>query len=265
MFRQRLISSIIVLAFTISFVILGGEVLFVGLFAISLIGMMELYRTLKLEKSVLAILGYLACVAYYLFVYYKLDNFVFLFIIFLLLTMFAYVILFPKYNIDQLAFVFMGLFYVAVMLSYIYNVRILNMGAYLVWLIFISAWGSDTCAYCVGSLIGKRKFLPKLSPKKTLEGAIGGVAGASLIGFLYALVFANQLTDISNPKLVFALICGCASVISQLGDLAASAIKRNFDIKDYGKLIPGHGGILDRFDSILFVAPVVYYFIIYMN
>ncbi|HHX56175.1 MAG TPA: phosphatidate cytidylyltransferase [Clostridiales bacterium] len=265
MFKDRLIGSIFVLLFTITFVVIGGEVLFFGLLVISLIGMMELYRTLKLNKTSFGILGYVAAIAYYLFIYFNVNNHLFLLIIFLLLTMFAYVITFPKYNIEQVSFVFIGLFYVAVMLSFIYRVRILDGGAYLVWLIFIGAWGSDTSAYCVGSLIGKRKFLPRLSPKKSLEGCIGGIVGAALIGFVFGLIFENEFAYFSNPKLLFAIISACASVISQLGDLAASAIKRNNNIKDYGKLIPGHGGVLDRFDSIIFVAPVVYYFIIYIR
>ncbi|NMB44243.1 MAG: phosphatidate cytidylyltransferase [Clostridiales bacterium] len=261
MFKQRLISSIFVFLLTVTFIVLGGQALFIGLLLISLVGLMELYRVIKLNKSVIGFLGYIACIVYYLFLYFKFDNYLMLFIGFLLLTMMAYVVTFPKYNIDQVVYVFFGLFYVAIMLSFIYKVRILDMGTYLVWLIFISAWGSDTSAYLVGMSMGKRKFLPKLSPKKTLEGCIGGIVGAALIGYLYGLVFADNFTTINNPKLVFTIICGSASIISQLGDLAASAIKRNHDIKDYGKLIPGHGGILDRFDSIIFVAPLVYYLI----
>jgi phosphatidate cytidylyltransferase len=112
-------------------------------------------------------------------------------------------------------------------------------------------------------LFGKHKIAPKLSPKKSLEGCIGGVIGAALLGYLYALILGNKITGISNPRILFAIIGASASVISQLGDMAASAIKRNYDIKDYGRLIPGHGGILDRFDSIIFTAPIVYYLAVY--
>jgi phosphatidate cytidylyltransferase len=108
-------------------------------------------------------------------------------------------------------------------------------------------------------LFGKHKFLPKLSPKKSLEGCIGGVIGAALLGLLYGTIFKNSMVSAGNPGLEYALIGGSASILSQIGDLAASAIKRDHNIKDYGNLIPGHGGILDRFDSILFVAPMVYY------
>jgi phosphatidate cytidylyltransferase len=177
--------------------------------------------------------------------------------------MVIYVITYPSYRIEQVMTVFFGLFYVNIMLSFIYRVATLEDGAILVWLIFIGAWGSDTCAYAVGMLFGKHKIAPKLSPKKSVEGCIGGVIGAALLGYLYAIVLGNKIVGIANPRILFAIIGASASVISQIGDMAASAIKRNFDIKDYGRLIPGHGGILDRFDSIIFTAPIVYYLAVF--
>lgn len=98
----------------------------------------------------------------------------------------------------------------------------------------------------------------KLSPNKTIEGCVGGIIGAALIGFLFALAFYRTQTALWWQ---FAVVGAVSSVISQIGDLTASAIKRNHDIKDYGTLIPGHGGILDRFDSIIFTAPIVYYLV----
>ena len=116
-------------------------------------------------------------------------------------------------------------------------------------------------AYCTGMLIGKHKMAPILSPKKSIEGAVGGVVGAMLIGVIYTLIFQNHITIFQNPVVSVALLSGVGALISMIGDLAASAIKRNHKIKDYGKLIPGHGGILDRFDSVIFTAPVVYYLV----
>lgn len=260
MFRTRLISSIILMAITITVVVLGNNVLFGTLFVISLIGMMELYKVVKVEKQLPGILGYLAAITYYFMLYLGYEQYLLMFFIaFLMLLMFSYVIAFPKYKTEQITTVFFGLFYVSIMLSYIYQVRMLESGAFIVWMIFIGAWGSDTCAYCIGILIGKHKVFPRLSPKKSLEGCIAGIIGAALIGFIYASIFKGQIAGVELPQLRFAIIGGASSVISQLGDLAASAIKRNHEVKDYGKLIPGHGGILDRFDSIIFTAPVVYY------
>ena len=122
---------------------------------------------------------------------------------------------------------------------------------------FLSSWGCDTCAYCVGMLIGKHKMAPVLSPKKSVEGGVGGVIGAALLGLLYAFAM-NHWGNAGLDPVFCAITCGVGGIISQIGDLAASAIKRNYEIKDYGKLIPGHGGILDRFDSVIFTAPVIF-------
>ena len=166
--------------------------------------------------------------------------------------MFVYVFTYPKYQAGQIMAAYFGLIYVAVMLSYIYLTRNLPDGKFIVWLIFLCSWGCDTCAYAVGMLIGKHKMAPVLSPKKSVEGGIGGVVGAMLLGLIYAAATGG-------PKLAYAIICGGGALISMVGDLAASAIKRNQGIKDYGKLIPGHGGILDRFDSVIFTAPGIYF------
>ena len=121
-------------------------------------------------------------------------------ILFLVALMAVYVFSFPRYRAEQVMTVFFGLFYVAVMLSYIYQTRMLpEEGGVIVWLIFLSSWGCDTCAYCVGMLIGKHKMAPKLSPKKSIEGGVGGVAGAALLGALFALAM-NQWGGVQvNP------------------------------------------------------------------
>jgi len=260
MFWTRFRSSVILLAITIALVVLGKDILFVSLFVISLIGMMELNRVVKMNKTFPGVISYIAAFTYYLLLYFKHEEYLLmLFILYLMVLMFSYVFTFPKYTSEQIAMVFMGLFYVSIMLSYIYQVSILRDGSLLVWLIFIGAWGSDTCAYCVGMLIGKHKIIPKLSPKKSVEGCIGGVVGAALLGLAYAAIFKGSIHGMHNPLLAFTIIGAASSVISQIGDWAASAMKRNHEIKDYGNLIPGHGGILDRFDSILFTAPIVFY------
>lgn len=260
MFWVRFRSSCILMAITITAVLLGGNVLFAAVLGISLIGMSELYRIIKIEKTPIGYLGYLFCIALYTLLLIKKDEYlVMLFVGFLLLLMILYVFSFPKVKADQVTVAFFGFFYVALMLSYIYRVRMLSDGAIVIWLIFIGAWGSDTCAYLVGITMGKRRIFPVLSPKKSLEGCLGGILGAALLGFIYATILQNKIEGFHNPQLAFAIIGGASSILSQIGDLAASAIKRNYDIKDYGKLLPGHGGILDRFDSIIFTAPIVFY------
>ena len=109
-------------------------------------------------------------------------------------------------------------------------------------------------------LIGKHKMSPILSPKKSVEGAVGGVVGAAILGAIYAAVVGKYL-QAENQVVMYAVICAVGALISMVGDLAASAIKRNHEIKDYGTLIPGHGGILDRFDSVIFIAPIIYFLV----
>ena len=151
------------------------------------------------------------------------------------------------------------------MLSFLYQTRVMDDGAFLVWLIFLSSWGCDTCAYCSGMLLGKHKLAPVLSPKKSVEGAVGGTLGAAALGLIFSTVFGGHMAQIENPQLACTLACAIAAVISQVGDLAASAVKRNHNVKDYGHLIPGHGGIMDRFDSMIFTAPAIYFALTFLK
>lgn len=256
MFKTRLLSGILLVILALVTIISGGYVLFFTLLAVSLIGMRELYKAMRIQDEkydLLPITGYAGAVLYYAAVLLDFERYGTLAIIFgLVLILFVYVFTYPTYEAVQVMPAFFGIVYVAVMLSFIYLTRSLEGGAFHVWLIFLCSWGCDTCAYCVGMLIGKHKMAPVLSPKKSIEGAVGGVAGAALLGVIYAAAT-------NGPMLEYAVICAVGALISMVGDLAASAIKRNQDIKDYGTLIPGHGGILDRFDSVIFTAPIIYF------
>lgn len=256
MFKTRLISGIVLVIIALATIISGSWILFFTLLAVSLIGMRELYKVMKVSDehvTVLELVGYLGAVLYYIAMKADFGNYgTMAIIISMILILFIYVFGYPKYHAEQVMAAFFGVVYVAVMLSFIYLTRSLPDGKFLVWLIFLCSWGCDTCAYCVGMLIGKHKMAPVLSPKKSIEGAVGGVAGAALLGVIYAAATQGKMAE-------YALICAVGALISMVGDLAASAIKRNQNIKDYGKLIPGHGGILDRFDSVIITAPVIYY------
>ena len=256
MFKTRLISGIVLVIIALATIISGSWILFFTLLAVSLIGMRELYKVMKVSDehvTVLELVGYLGAVLYYIAMKADFGNYgTMAIIISMILILFVYVFGYPKYHAEQVMAAFFGVVYVAVMLSFIYLTRSLPDGKFLVWLIFLCSWGCDTCAYCVGMLIVKHKMAPVLSPKKSIEGAGGGVAGAALLGVIYAAATQGKMAE-------YALICAVGALISMVGDLAASAIKRNQNIKDYGKLIPGHGGILDRFDSVIITAPVIYY------
>lgn len=260
-FLERTVSGIILVAIALVTIILGEDILLVTTGAVSLIGFYELAKVFGMERKLPGMLGYLATTVYYALLRMDLSGYLLLFFILYLIVLLAvYVFTFPKFHGDEIMAVFFGMFYVVLMLSYIYQVRDMEDGKYVVWLIFLCSWGCDTCAYLVGVMFGKHKMAPVLSPKKSVEGGIGGVAGAALLGFIYAYIFQEHIA-LEHPLILFPAVCAVGGLISQIGDLAASGIKRNHEIKDYGTLIPGHGGILDRFDSVIITAPIIYYFI----
>ena len=260
MFKTRLLSGILLVIIALLTIISGGDILFATILAISLIGMTEIYKILDVNKKLLGFVGYAAAIVYFALIRFGFTEWITMFTItFLIVLMAVFVFTYPKYRSEHIMLAFFGLFYVAFMLSYVYQIRMLEQGAFLVWLVFFCSWGCDTCAYCVGVTMGKHKLAPVLSPKKSIEGAVGGVGGAARLGAAYAALINRFAPGADANVLSYALICAVGGVISQVGDLAASAIKRNHDIKDYGKLIPGHGGILDRFDSVIITAPIIFY------
>lgn len=265
-FLTRAISGIVLVIIIAIAGILGGDVMFGLVSVISLIGLFEVYRVVGIEKTLLAVFGYIAAIVYYVLLRFFGTEFVLPVLIGLLLCVLAtYVFTFPKYKTEKVMMSIFGFVYVVVLMSFLYLIRMTDDGIYTFWLIFIGSWICDTCAYLTGVTCGKHKMSPVLSPKKSIEGAIGGVLGAAAVGAIYGAVVGNYLESVSNPILVFAIMCGVAGLVSMVGDLSASAIKRNYEIKDYGKLIPGHGGILDRFDSVIFIAPVIYYILYFVN
>ncbi len=233
MFRTRLLSGI-VLVLAVFLVISQGGILLYGVLAlVSLIGMREFYKAMQVSQvsengmGILELAGYVGALLYEAALWSGIQKFGLAAVLAALaLLMSVYVFTYPKYQAGQVMAAFFGMVYVTVMLSCIYLTRQLEGGFYHVWLIFLCSWGCDTCAYCVGVLFGKHKMAP-LFPYTTLFRSVG-------------------------------------ALWSMVGDLAASAVKRQTGIKDYGKLIPGHGGILDRFDSVIFTAPVIYFLVVWM-
>lgn len=165
-----------------------------------------------------------------------------------------------RFHLDDLAVTVTCILYIPFLMSFIAPIRSMEHGAILIWCVMIGAIVTDTAAYFTGVTLGKHKLLPLISPKKTVEGAIGGVVGSTVIMTVMGLLVAPVVhPDISWVHfLILGFLCG---IVSQVGDWSASAIKRSAGIKDFGKLIPGHGGMMDRIDSILFVGPVVYLYL----
>ena len=265
-FLTRAISGIVLAIIIVTAGLLGGDVLFALVGLISLVGLYEVYRVVKIEKTVLGIIGYIFTIAFFALIRFHGTAYILPVIIGMLLFMLAvYVFSFPKFSTEKITMAVFGFIYVTVLMSFLYLIRVSEDGIYTFWIIFIGSWICDTFAYLTGVTCGKHKMAPVLSPKKSIEGAIGGVIGAAAIGAAYGAIIGGELASVKYPVIVFAILCGIAGLVSMIGDLSASAIKRNYDIKDYGTLIPGHGGILDRFDSVIFIAPVIYYILTFIN
>ena len=192
MFWTRTASGIVLVIIAFLTMSLGGIPLAGILLAISLVAYRELTKALHCATNdrkinILEIVGLIGVVAYYLSVYFSDNAIVFLMCIVavFMAEMFIYVVTFPKYEATQVVASVFAFLYAPVMLSCVYLTRDCPQGLYMVCMILISSWGCDTCAYLVGKLIGKKRIFPVLSPKKSLEGCIGGVLGAALLGGLY--------------------------------------------------------------------------------
>ena len=262
-FWQRVITGVILLAVLALIFILGYTVMLCVLGVLSLVGIWEFMKVHDLLWKPFAITAFLADIGYYIMIRfydwpYMTLYMVFLFAIFAIADIIIFVLNYQKYTLNQLFASFFSVFYIGVSLSFLYLTRVHPWGAYLVWLAVFSSWGCDIFAYLSGMLFGKHRIFPTISPKKTLEGCAGGIVGSGLLGFLYALCVKGFILDLDSEMIIFPIVCMVGAVIGMFGDLFASAIKRNVGIKDYSNLFPGHGGVLDRFDSVILVSPVIY-------
>lgn len=260
--NSRYIGAVI-LAPILIFLIIGGTLLQYGLLVVSLIGLNEFYTVISKKKiNAFRYVAYVFTILYYSFLYkisFSLVAFILIFLVMILLCIPA---LNPDYNYVDLSTTILGIIYVPIFFSFISLIDSKESGNFLVWLIFISSWLSDTAAYYSGRFFGKRKLCPKVSPKKTVEGSIGGLFGSVIGCLILGIIFQKYNINISLIHFIFiGLVSG---IFSQFGDLAASSIKRFSDVKDYSNLIPGHGGILDRFDSILFSSVIVFYYLTFI-
>ena len=162
-----------------------------------------------------------------------------------------------KISYAKIAEIFMLVVYVTTSFTALSLVRYLNNGKFMLFLVFIGSWVTDTFAYLTGTLIGKHKLIPEVSPKKTVEGAIGGTVSAVLFFLLYGFIVQSVTGgEVRANYLALAIYAVILAVVAQIGDLLASLIKREYNTKDYGSLLPGHGGIMDRFDSVMSVSTI---------
>lgn len=259
---KRILSGIIGLPMVALILIFGNiYVIDVAFAIVAIIAMYEYLNAFKGDNKPVKWIGYLSCllIAFiHLIPKEYLGYTLGISISIIIFSLFAKVIFSNmKTKITDIMITFFGICYITLFLSFITLLYGEENGKYLIWFILIAAWGTDTCAYFVGCKFGKHKF-SEISPKKSIEGCIGGTIGSVIIALIYTICI-NKFTALNISYIYISIIAAVLSICSQLGDLSASSIKRTVGIKDFGNLIPGHGGMLDRIDSIVFIAPFAYY------
>lgn len=262
---KRLVSALILFPIAAIILISGNKYIVDATIAIiAIMSMHEFYKAFRTSKKANPItwLGYIASAMISIIHIVPTDWILKTIGVLLpisLCILFLYVIITNlKINIIDIAVTFLGIFYIVIFLMYIPVIyENLQNGKILIWFLFITAWGTDIFAYLVGKKFGKHHFT-QISPNKTIEGCIGGIVGAVILSVIYNVI-CQYVFHIEYNYIYVILITIILSILSQIGDLAASAIKRYNDIKDFSNLIPGHGGMLDRIDSIIFTAPFAYF------
>lgn len=251
--KTRVISGF-VMAPLLVLVYLGGYWIMAAAFLVGIVGLQEFYKGFE-AKGVKPCrpLGYVSAVALYA-LYLAAPwghEFIIMWVVLVVIGSMVYGFNVEERKLEDMTATLMGILY-TVLLSF-HIVLIDQTYPQFIWLVFLTAFGTDIMAYFTGMAMGKHRLCPKLSPKKSVEGAVGGVIGSMILCGIYGY-FAMP-----DAVWVCFVVGFFGSIVAQLGDLSASAFKRQMGIKDYGHLIPGHGGILDRFDSVLFTGPAVYY------
>ena len=263
--KTRIISSLIMLPL-LAFVIWGGVPLFIAVAVISYIAMLEFYKGFEnINVHPMRPAGYffaamlLGLIFLFLFANFsadKLSEGLLLWVFVTTAGCMALSLFMKEHDIVDSIVTIIGVIYLPFFYMHVSLIDRLPANSNMIWLVFITAFGTDIFAYFTGMLFGKHKLCPDISPKKTVEGSIGGILGSTVFSGIFSLIVCPQ-------HLAGCLVMGViGSLFAQAGDLIASSFKRKMGIKDFGNLIPGHGGILDRFDSVVLTAPFIYYYIV---
>ena len=260
---KRITSGLLGFPLVLIILLIGNKyIVDIALAIIALLAMNEYFNAVQKVSNPVRWVGYLSCFSIaliHLVPAEALTMVVTLSVPTILLILFAQVIATEmRTTFKDIAYTFLGIFYVVFFMIFVALIDGMQNGKILIWYAIIAAWGTDIFAYFIGKHFGKHKF-SKVSPKKSIEGCIAGTVGAILLMLLYTYV-ANTFWGMNYSYGFITMISVILSLIGQIGDFAASSIKRYVDIKDYSNLIPGHGGMLDRIDSLIFLAPFAYAF-----
>ena len=259
---KRITSSLLGLPMVIVVLLFGNKyVIDVALAVVALISLHEYYNSFSKNYKTIQWLGYLLaiCISFiHLVPTDMLFKIISLGIPFIVAILFIELILRNlKISIVDIAISLFGIFYIVLFTMFVPLIAGLEHGKVLIWYVLTTSWGTDIFAYIVGRKIGKHKF-SKISPKKSIEGCIAGTLGAVLLSLIYTFCINKFMGFLIAPYLHIVIASIVLSVIGQFGDFAASSVKRFNEIKDFSNLIPGHGGLLDRIDSLIFIAPFAY-------
>lgn len=256
--KQRIITGVVAAAVFIPFVVYGNWPFTVLVYALAAIGLFEILRMKGISIfSIPGIIGVLSLFAILMpkalagkvleiTSYSKIE---FIMIAALLLLIYA-VLMKNHFTFDDVAFVLLGAFYVGVGFYYLIETR--NAGLQFIIYALLVVWATDSGAYFTGRKLGKNKLWPEISPNKTIEGFVGGIVIAVIFACIMELIYPFEAS-----WMMLIIVTIISSIFGQMGDLVESAIKRHYGVKDSGNILPGHGGILDRFDSLLFVLPLL--------
>lgn len=257
--KIRFISAIVAVILLLVVLALGSPFIEIAVTLLTMIAVYELLQATGLSnKKGLLIISVVADVVMTICIISRITAVFPAIYVWLVALFIYYMSTRPNTELKDIATSFVLTVYVCFMFGHLLIIYGMNKGATLIWSVLVCAFLTDTFAMLGGRFFGKHKLCPQLSPKKTVEGAICGVIGCVISMMVYCLICQKFLGY--NPNYLNALIIGAgASVVSQLGDLSASCIKRQFGIKDYGNIMPGHGGVMDRIDSLLFVSPFICY------
>lgn len=259
---KRITSSLLGLPMVIVVLLFGNKyVIDVALAVVALISLHEYYNSFSKNYKTIQWLGYLLaiCISFiHLVPTDMLFKIISLGIPFIVAILFIELILRNlKISIVDIAISLFGIFYIVLFTMFVPLIAGLEHGKVLIWYVLTTSWGTDIFAYIVGRKIGKHKF-SKISPKKSIEGCIAGTIGAVILSLIYTFCINKFMGFLIAPYLHIVIASIVLSVIGQFGDFAASSVKRFNEIKDFSNLIPGHGGLLDRIDSLIFIAPFAY-------